>query len=80
VVQEEGMVEVEEECLLSTIKIITLVNSCLWVVLLAVVLYAINVNIILLLKTKEYIYTVIKQFTNIINKLLIVEDPTVTVK
>jgi hypothetical protein len=27
-----------------------------------------------------YIYTVIRQFTNIINKLLIVEDPTVTVK
>ena len=43
-------------------------------------LYAINVNIILLLKTKEYIYTVIKQFTNIINKFLIVEDHTVTVK
>jgi hypothetical protein len=34
--QEEGMVEVEEDCLLSTIKIITLVNSGLWVVLLAV--------------------------------------------
>jgi hypothetical protein len=37
-------------------------------------LYAINVNIILLLKTKEYIYTVIKQFTNIINKFLIIYD------